>query len=198
MKEKINKKTTTEASIQENSILSVKKHLQKIFEIRGMSFEVKSFDNTLYIARKPNHLLFILLYLIYFILPVLVIGNRFHELFYLLLLYYPLFFLLVWNTTRKTKSLLFDIDKKVLKIKNNNILGMIIRKPLTIKFDDILKFEATYISNKRKGKTFNQIYLVQPDSKKTFLIEIVAEGASLRNGNKFVELVSSLIEKPNK
>jgi hypothetical protein len=194
MKEKGKKITQKGSEMHDNKYVSAIKQLQKLSEIRGMTFQCKINEAGLIVERKPNHILFIILYTVYFLLPVLVIGQNIRQLYYMLLLYYPLFFLLIWNTTRKTKSIKIDSDNRVLTIKNNNILGMLIRKKETFSFDNVEKFEAEYTTNKRQGKTFNHIFLKPKNvEKKIFLIELVADGASLRNGNKFVEVLNSLI-----
>ena len=134
-----------------------------------------------------------ILYSIYFAFPLVILGNQLHEMIILLLIYYPLFILLIWNISRTTKLLIFDLDNQLLIVKNNNVLGQLLRRPVKIEFSGITDFEIEYTTNRNKSKTYNIVYLIGTENKKVLLLKLVALGASKKNGNRFVELVNALI-----
>ena len=176
-----------------NPTNSVSDELHALSKIKDMSFFVRSTEKQLIVGTKPHHLLYILFYSVYFFLPLLLIGKQLKEYCVLLFFYYPLFVLLIWNISRTSKILIFDLQNKKLTIKNNNVLGALIRKKVKLDFNEIADFEVEYLLNRNKTKSFNQVYLIRENAKKELLIKLAAFGASKINGNKFVELVKLLI-----
>jgi hypothetical protein len=191
MKNKSNKTSEPEDL---NTIDGIYDGFKKLASVKGMSFFVKRKPNKLVIGAKPFHILYIVLYSIYFAFPIILFDKDLSGIYILLILYYSLFILLIWNISRTSKKLIFDFQNNTLSIHNNNILGQFLRKKVDLNFNEITDFEVEYLTNRNKSKTYNQIYVITTRGNKVLLIKLIADGASLRMGNRFVELTKNMID----
>jgi hypothetical protein len=167
--------------------------LLKLSTLDKMTFSVVQTENNICIHSKTHNVLYLILFILYFLLPIMIVGESLKLLVSFILVYYSFFVLFLLNTTKMSHSILIDQSKQMVYIKNNNWLGKIIRKPVKISFSEVNDFLIEYRKIKGTSRRINRIYIETVHLKKISLIDVATEGPSLHNGRKFIEILSVLI-----
>lgn len=181
-------------SYNNNELITTINEFNSLARENSPSFKVFNDNEILTIEAPKNNLLNLVLYSLYFALPFFIIKGEMRSQLLLVIIYYLVFTLFLWNNIRLSVKIKIDFVKKQIIHSNSDIIGQFLKKKHVWKATDIKDMYVKYVKSKGFGKAQNYIYLENTNQKKYLFFALPANGASLINGIKFINLFNQLIK----